>query len=279
MSKALDDLHRYWVKRSTSRQAYYDVFWLMAHYLGIEWADLMVRHSDDFPKSQMTALEEALAAYFDGKPLAYILGSVPFLGLEIKIEEGVLVPRVDTEFMVNCLIQKLAPRAKILEWGVGSGAISCALAKNIRNVSIVAVDKSILACQVAKNNSEILGLGHQITVVEGDWYQECTWEGFDAMVSNPPYIAPGDRHLSPKVAAYEPKTALLAEDNGFADLQRLISVGMTVLKDGGLIALEHGYLQQERVVSALCLAGYQEIECGSDNQHPRFVTAVKPSAR
>lgn len=270
MRDLLSHYHSQWVEND--QKAYYDVFWIMQHYLSIEWADLQTKNIDYYPKETIVKLEEAIKAYKVGKPLAYLLGNVDFYELNFQIKEGVLIPRADTEPMVSEIIKRLKGNERILELGTGSGAIACAIAHHMPKVKITAVEWSDVACDVAKKNVKQLGLEEQVRVVKENWY-DLSLSGFDWVISNPPYIAKDDPHMMRSVYKYEPIEALESDDLGYKDLLYIINNAKRWLIPNGYIALEHGFMQQEAVKQALIECQYKNIHLGRDEVHPRYVIA------
>lgn len=269
MSNSLASYHAKWVKDDRS---YHDIFWIMQHYLNIGWADLQTKSLDDFEALVLKNLEGAILDYLKGKPLAYIIGHVEFYQLPIHVTEGVLIPRRDTEPMVKEIISRLSGNEKILELGVGSGAISCAIAFHKPSVKIVAIDQSEVACKVAKDNARRLGLSN-IDIIHDSWH-DFSQSNFDWVISNPPYIDKDDPSLSKDVKAYEPHDALISEEEGYGDLSYIVNNSDRWLTDNGSLALEHGYLQQKKLKVILEQKGFKDILLGQDESHPRFVIAT-----
>jgi len=269
MSENLSELLIKWAKGD--RQTYYDIYRLLEHYLLVNWGKLPLVGLDDFSEKKIDRFNVALRAYLQGKPLAYLSNYVEFYELELYIEEGVLIPRVDTEFMVKKIISQLSVGEKLLELGTGSGAISCAIAKNIP-IQIVAIDKSVNAFEVAKKNVEKLALGEKIEVIQTSWC-DYNGSGFDWVVANPPYIDINDESVDENVRRYEPLDALFAKKSGYEDLFYIIENAKKWLNSGGFLAIEHGFMQQEILIKKLKSSGYSNIFLGRDDKHPRYLIA------
>ena len=269
MSKALLAWH---AEQVDSQQAYYDVFWIMQYCLGITWTDLHIRYLSDYAEDRAQLLQQLVLEYKKGKPLPYIVKNIEFYGLPFYIEEGVLIPRADTEYMVSEVIGRLSGGDRVLELGVGSGVIACSIAKYRPDVEIMAIDASDKACEISAKNVSDLGLGDRISICKADWY-DLDVEGFDWVVANPPYIASTDEYIEPQVRAYEPKSALFSGNDGCQDLLYIIQKSKIWLKKGGRIALEHGFKQQDQIQQALMKEGYGDIYLGMDKVHPRFIMA------
>ncbi len=185
-----------------------------------------------------------------GEPLAYITGSKEFWSLELMVNEHVLIPRPDTELLVELALGTILniKSPDILELGTGSGAIAIAIAKERADCNILATDISLPALALAKLNTE----KHQadITFVQSDWYKNLPEDKHDVIISNPPYIDKNDVDLDKCVAEYEPKQALISENNGLHALSEIISAAPSMLKQNGTLIVEHGY-QQAAVVNEL----------------------------
>ena len=270
----LQTVHQNYTQLSTRENAYTEVFWIMAHCLNITWPDLHLRYVSDFPDEVIQSLYKSLEQYLSGRPVAYITGVAPFMDLILYVEEGVLIPRPDTECLVKCAQGILTPGQSVLELGVGSGAISIALAKMIGHITVTGIERSAKAVEVARKNIHRYGLEDRITLIQKSWYESLDLPMFDLLITNPPYIAEGDKDLSLDVQLYEPKEALISESNGLADIEYIIKNAPLVVKSGGSVLIEHGYKQQDSVVALLIQYGYKSILRGYDRDNPRFVKAV-----
>lgn len=231
--------------------------WLLAHD-----GDLL----DDAAAARFQALSRRRAA---GEPLAYLVGRKEFFGLELQVDARVLVPRPDTETLVQWALDLLPPRTapapapRILDLGTGSGAIALALAHQFRqdgrSAHIVAVDASTDALAVAAGNAQRLGL--ELDCLQSHWLDRV--EGrFELIVSNPPYVASADPHLAALV--YEPREALVAGADGLADLRQIIAQAPQHLLPGGWLLLEHGHDQAAAVRALLDPQGFERIESRLD---------------
>ncbi|VWX57971.1 N5-glutamine methyltransferase, modifies release factors RF-1 and RF-2 [Burkholderiales bacterium 8X] len=196
-----------------------------------------------------------------GEPLAYLVGSKEFHGLALQVDARVLVPRPDTETLVEWALECLAPIAEpaVLDLGTGSGAIALAIAKSRPDARVTAVDASEDALAVARANADRLGL--QLDLREGDWFAGLP-RHFTLVASNPPYIAPGDPHLP--ALRHEPLTALVAGDDGLRDLRRIVQDAPDHLVEGGWLLLEHGFDQAAAVRSLLEKRGFDEVQSRRD---------------
>ena len=228
----------------------HDRAWLIAH--------------DDEPVPELAAerWQAALQRRLDGEPVAYILGEQAFFGLNLRVGPGVLVPRPDTETLVQWALDLAVDQAGVRCWdvGTGSGAIALALCRERPQWTITASDLSADALRVAQANAERLGF--QLRWAQGPWLAAVTGERFDLIVSNPPYIAEGDPHLS--ALRHEPLSALTAGADGLDDLRTLINQAPDRLSTGGWLLLEHGHDQAPAVRALLSQAGFAEVNSRKD---------------
>jgi release factor glutamine methyltransferase len=217
-------------------------------------------------------LERRLA----GEPIQYIIGEAEFYGLPFYVNRDVLIPRPETEHMVEKVLALAAnfERPRIVDVGTGSGAIAIALAHELPGALITAVDVSAAALAIARGNAERNSVGDRIRFLEGDLLAPVTGELFEIVVSNPPYVAESDRaSLAVEVRDYEPGLALFA-GSGLDVFRRLIPDARAMLAPGGLLALEIGYGQDSAVAGLLTDSGFEQIEFTADLQGiPRVVSA------
>lgn len=210
-----------------------------------------------------------------GEPLAYITGVKEFWSLPLVVSPAVLVPRPETELLVELCLARLdaAPRL-VADLGTGSGAIALALARERQAWRVIATDRSSRALEVAGINRERLKLP-QVELREGSWTEPLAGETLDAIVSNPPYI--DARHPALAALRHEPGSALVADDEGYADLLTIAQGGRQHLRPGGLLMLEHGTGQSARLGRELAALGYQAIESHRDLAgHDRVTLAIWP---
>lgn len=201
-----------------------------------------------------------------GEPLAYLLGQAEFCGLTLQVGPQVLIPRPETELLVEWGVEvlsrgpALAAPARVVDLGCGSGAIALAIRRRCPTADVTAVDASAAALDTAGRNAEVLGL--PITQALGDWWSAVAGQRFHLALANPPYVAPGDPHL--QALHHEPYSALVAAENGMADLHRLIDAAPTALHPGGWLLLEHGHDQGRPVRERLQRAGFTQVETRCD---------------
>lgn len=210
-----------------------------------------------------------------GHPVAYLLGQRSFWDFDLSINSNVLIPRPETELLVELCLEKLDSKTKtIADLGTGSGAIALALASENEKWQLIACDLSEEALKVARENSITLNI-RNIEFRQGSWCEPVVETGLDAIVSNPPYIAENDEHLSQGDVRFEPKLALVCGDEGLADINTIAAQGLSKLKEGGLLFLEHGFQQGEAVRGILSEKGYTEIETHRDLSGNERVTCAR----
>lgn len=231
---------------------------LLAHLTGRDRAWL-ITHGD----APVPGAEAALARLADGEPLAHLTGSQPFHGLVLRVTPDTLIPRPDTETLVDWALERLQAlpgEPTVADLGTGSGAIALALKAACPRAQVSAVDASVAALAVARGNGETLGLA--VSWRQGSWFEPWAGHRFDLLVSNPPYIAPEDPHLPD--LRHEPLSALTAPDDGLADLRHLIDHAPHYLRPDGWLLLEHGWDQADAVAQHLAGRGFADVTCRRD---------------
>lgn len=224
-----------------------------------------------WPEKILTDSEQAqfdvlLKRREQGEPIAYILGKQAFWTLDLEVSPCTLIPRADTECLVEAALAVLdVPKGKrILDLGTGTGAIALALATECRDAEVLGVDLIADAVALAKRNAA----SHHISnarFVQSCWFEQLPESSkFDLIVSNPPYIDPEDHHLSEGDVRFEPKTALVAENHGLSDIEHIIEQAATFLKQDGHLMFEHGYDQAEAVRGLLIAAGFHDVQSVQD---------------
>ncbi len=219
--------------------------------------------------------EAGLLRLADGEPLSYITGVREFWSLPLSVAPGVLVPRPETELLVELCLARLdgTPR-RVADLGTGSGAIALALARERPAWRILATDRSADALEIAAINCRRLQIDN-VALRQGSWCEALAGEQFDAILSNPPYIAPADPALGR--LRHEPQQALVADEEGFADLLQIARCARAHLTAGGLLLLEHGAGQGPRLTRDLAALGYREVASHRDLAgHDRAASAVWP---
>lgn len=224
---------------------------LLGHHLRRDRAWLLAH--DDAPLGDVqAAFEAALARRAAGVPLAYLVGEREFRGLPLAVSPAVLVPRPETEGLVEWALELAAPEATVVDLGTGSGAIALAFAQARPRARVAATDASADALAVARGNAQRLGLA--VEFLHGDWWQPLAGRRFDLVLSNPPYIAGDDPHLA--ALAHEPRAALTPEGDGLAALRTIVAGAPAHLAPGGWLLLEHGFEQAPAVQALLAAAGF-----------------------
>jgi len=223
---------------------------------------------------QQVAFFRLLDRRLAGEPVAYITGCREFWSMELLTNSSTLIPRPDTECLVELVLNQLGhlDNLELVDLGTGTGAIALALAKEKTDWKVTGVDLSEDAVKLAQQNGKI----HQLNVdfIQGNWLDQFNSQQFDVIVSNPPYIDVLDPHLKQGDVRFEPSTALVAENHGFEDFSKIIQESKRCLKPEGWLFLEHGYDQQTQLLTLLTAHGFSQIEGYKDySGHDRNVRA------
>jgi release factor glutamine methyltransferase len=236
---------------------------LLCELLGCNRAGLLIREDDTLSADTALRYAALIERRQLGEPVAYLTGRREFWSLDLQVSPAVLIPRPDTELLVEWALERLrglsAPR--IADLGTGSGAIALALASERPDAQVFAVDASADALSQASHNARLLGL-ERVEFRLGDWFAPLANERFDLIVSNPPYVAEQDPHLD--ALRFEPRRALTAGADGLADLRRIAAAAPSHLKSGASLLLEHGADQGEAVRALLRQHGYGNVETRRD---------------
>jgi release factor glutamine methyltransferase len=254
---------------------------LLLHTLQISRITLIAHPDTELTSAQDTAYEDAIARRLRHEPIQYITGQQEFYGLSFHVTPAVLIPRPETEHLIEAVLNLLPSNqpVKIADIGTGSGAIAIALAIHLPKAAITALDISVEAIAVARRNAETHKVADRIKLLQSDLLNAVDHEAatFDAIVSNPPYVAESDRDtLPPQVRDHEPHTALFAGSTGLDIYRRLIPQAHSALKPGGLLALEIGHGQQEALTALL--SSWRNISFINDLQQiPRIALAYRPT--
>ncbi len=246
---------------------------LCQHLLNVNRAWLISHANDELETRHQLAFEALTQRRLHGEPIAYILGSREFYGLVLKTTPATLIPRPDTETLVEIALAKIPQNASlsILDLGTGTGAVALAIATHRPQAKVSAVDASLGALKVAAGNAQDLKLTN-VRLLESNWFSALDGEKFDAIVSNPPYIAQDDKHLKQGDLRFEPIAALASGMDGLDDIRKIIHDAPNHLNRNGWLMLEHGYDQADAVAELLKARSFSQIEHATDIAGIRRVT-------
>lgn len=240
---------------------------LISHVADLSRVQLITRSEDQLSARKIDELNELIAKRLAGEPIAYLLGEREFFGLTFKVNPAVLIPRADTELLVELALQYTPPQGSLLDMGTGSGAIAISVAAHAPALQVSACDISIDALTIAQSNAERLLNSNARTPIQfyhSDWYQAIPTQGFHTIVSNPPYIVENDPHLSQGDLRFEPINALTDHADGLSAYRIIIAGAPAYLKTDGYLLLEHGYDQSAAVQELLRQAGFTEVQSWPD---------------
>ncbi len=251
--------------RDTSDSPRLDAELLLAHSLGETRTYLMTWPDQALDEQQLAGFRSLLARRQAGEPIAYITGEREFWSLPLSVSPEVLIPRADTELLVELALERIPKDGElhIADLGTGSGAIALAIARERPRCHVVASDIAATALAVARFNAMQLGLSN-IEYRLGSWLEALDEEMFDMILSNPPYIAENDPHLARGDVRYEPRHALSSGRDGLKDLRIIAKGARRHLREGGWLLVEHGYDQGEAVQRLMKKAGYSAVACHAD---------------
>jgi release factor glutamine methyltransferase len=257
---------------------------LAAHALGAPRSWLLAHDTDGLTSAQTVAVAHALQRRAAGEPVAYITGQRAFYGLNFTVSPAVLIPRAETELLVDWLVEHAPQGAALLDLGTGSGAIAIATAQQRPDLTVCAADISPAALALAAQNNAALA-GGRVQLRRSDWCSAYASAGtgagelFDVIVSNPPYIAADDAHLAQGDLRHEPAGALTDFGDGLAHYRSIAVQAKAHLRASGTLVLEHGWQQGAAIAQLLAAAGYCAIEQHYDaaghgeRGHPRMIVA------
>jgi release factor glutamine methyltransferase len=252
---------------------------LIGHALGRKRMQLYMEFERPLTEIELEKIRPLVRRRAQHEPLQYITGETEFSGLKLNVDRRVLIPRPETEYLVELVVAARAetPPARILDLGTGSGAIALALAQAFPAAAVVAVERSAEALTVARANATRNGLEARVTFLESDWFSAVPAGEFDVVVANPPYLTVEETaQTAPEVREFEPVAALTADDEGVADLARIIAGAPRFLPVGGVLALETGIAQHARLLQLTQAAGFTRAESKPDlTGRDRYVFAVR----
>jgi release factor glutamine methyltransferase len=241
---------------------------LLEHVLGWRRTELITRDNEELAEDCVGRFEALAQRRSAGEPIAQLVGTREFFGLKFEVTPDVLIPRPETELLVEIALEKMAgiDAPRVLDLGTGSGAIAVAIAFSRDDAQVWAVDRSAEALTVAaRNAARLLGRSRKITLLESDWTDALDPAlRFELIVSNPPYIAQNDPHLSEGDLRFEPRTALTDDADGLAAIRAIVQAAPFFLASGGSLWLEHGYDQAANVRALLTARGFSDVRSERD---------------
>lgn len=236
---------------------------LLCFALDVKAAYLFAWPEQQLNPEQTVKLQQLLHQRLQGQPLAWILGEWEFWGLPLKVTPATLIPRADSETLVEQALEVCTqPRARVLDLGTGTGALALALKKERPDWHLDAVDVQPAAVQLARENARRLGLDVRFWV--SDWWQGVPQQHYDLVISNPPYIHPQDPHLKQGDLRFEPRSALVGGQDGLEAYRQLLKPLGRFLRPGGWFLVEHGYDQAEALAALCQQAGLEALACQQD---------------
>jgi release factor glutamine methyltransferase len=237
---------------------------LLGHALGVSRAWLAAHGDEAADSSAANVFRDLVQRRRAGEPVAYLVGRREFYGLDFRVTPDVLIPRADTETLIDAALEKLTGDAadEVLDLGTGSGCIAITIAHERPAARVTAVDVSAAALNVARENAVAIGVG--VGFVRCDWFDSLDGKRFDMIVSNPPYVAAGDPHLQRGDLRFEPAKALVSGANGLADIRLIVAGAPAHLRAGGWLLFEHGHDQADVCRDLLLDAGFGEVISRAD---------------
>lgn len=256
-----------------------DADFLLMHVLACSRSRLRSHADSILAPEQWQAFQAMVARRQAGEPVAYITGTRGFWTLDLTVTPAVLIPRPETELLVEAVLA-IADKQSVLtlvDLGTGSGAIALAIASERPRWRVLATDASASALQVARHNAQVLGLD-QVEFLHGNWCEALPADlSPEIIVSNPPYIAPDDPHLQQGDLRFEPLTALRSDGHGLQDIRQLTAGAGRLLRRGGTLLIEHGYQQAPSVREIMSAAGFVQVSSLRDlGGHERVTQGVQP---
>ncbi|MCC2955008.1 peptide chain release factor N(5)-glutamine methyltransferase [Massilia sp. IC2-477] len=235
---------------------------LLCHALALPRVALITQSERALTADEAARLASLVQRRLDGEPIAYIVGEREFFGLPFRVAPGVLIPRPDTELIVELALERLPQGGRLLDMGTGSGAIAVACAHTRRDAVVTALDLSDEALAIARANAAANGAS--VRFLRSDWFAAVGEERFELIASNPPYIAAGDAHLAQGDLRFEPVGALTDHADGLSALRSIIAGAPGHLVSGGWLLLEHGYDQAHAVRDLLQARGFSDVQSWRD---------------
>jgi len=253
---------------------------LVGHSLGLKRMQLYLQFERPLAEAELAKIRPLVKRRSEREPLQYIVGTTEFSGLTLKVDRRALIPRPETELLVEMAKELCAatPPARVLDLGTGTGAIALALAKHFAAAAVTAVDVSSDAIALAGENAATLGLAERVRLRQSDWFAALPGgEKFDLIVANPPYLSDAEtKETAPEVQKFEPWNALSAGPDGAEALRAIIAAAPAWLEAGGRLLLETGIAQHAQLLEAAKAAGFSSVESRRDlTGRDRFVIAQR----
>jgi release factor glutamine methyltransferase len=253
---------------------------LLAHVLDVDRAWLFANRESEVLPEARNAFQELIGRRADGEPIAYLTGLREFWSMPLQVTPDVLIPRPETELLVEVVLEFIPPEApwRVADLGTGSGAVALAIARERPLCEVHATEYSVAALKIAERNVQALAPGH-VHLHQGSWLEPLDGR-FQVLVSNPPYVADDDPHLNAGDCRFEPRAALTPGPDGMAAIRRIADDALTSLEPGGLLAFEHSYDQGEAARAALRDLGYSDVTTRQDFEgHERVTSGRKAGAQ
>jgi release factor glutamine methyltransferase len=248
----------------TSASARLDAELLLEYVTGLSRTDFRAAPERALPAAAGWSFQQLIRRRLQGEPVAYIRGQQEFWSLLLEVSPAVLIPRSETELVVERTLALLSPDAKeVADLGTGSGAIALAVASERPSLQVTAVDASADALEIARRNAARLQLGN-VRFERGSWFAPLAGRRFDAVAANPPYIARGDTELAADVGRFEPEIALIAGATGLEAIEQIVAQAGAHLQPGGWLVLEHGWTQAGAVRERLVRSGFAHVRSHAD---------------
>lgn len=251
---------------------------LIGHALGLKRMQLYIQFERPLSEAELEKIRPLVRRRGNREPLQHIVGTVDFAGLTLKADRRALIPRPETEYLIEILRQRITPPpSSVLDLGTGTGAIALALAAAWPESNVTAVEKNAEALALARENAALTGLAGRLALLESDWFARIANEpGFDLIVSNPPYLSDIETdQTAPEVKGFEPRNALSAGGEGTEDLVTIIREAKSRLRPGGLLALETGIAQHALLARLVAERGYSRCDSLKDlTGRDRYILAA-----
>lgn len=255
---------------------------LAGHALGLPRMQLYLQFERLLPERELELIRPLIRRRAQREPLQHIIGSVEFAGVTLKVDQRALIPRPETEYLVELLVETYAenPPARLIDLGTGSGALAMALAAKWTEAEVWATDLSEEALALAVENRAALALTERVRILKSDWFSALPGDTrFDLIVANPPYLTAAEvTETAPEVKDHEPAMALSTAEDGMDALNVIVREARSWLTPGGLLALETGIAQHRMLVPALAGVGFEQVESRPDlTERDRFIFARNPA--